>query len=143
MKFLAILPFIIPALAADRFVIKAWSALGDQFKNTKIFKVNSHPHVFSVGGTEGTELFLRFGDNGALYDQDGRGINLDLTTGEMGNSAPFKGQATTGFGLKGDHLVFRNQDIWRACPSGPKTFSLSLSPCTGGTPIVLQKVDVK
>lgn len=142
MKFLAFLPLILPALA-DHFVIKAWSTQSNQFQNTKIYKVDSHPHVFSVGGNEGKELFLRFGTDGMLYDQDGRGVNLDPSTGEMGSVDPFNGQATTGFGVNGDHLVFRNQDAWRACPSAPDKFSLALSNCVGGTPIVLQKVDIK
>lgn len=143
MKFLAILPFVLPALA-DVFVIKAWSTQSDQFQNTQVFKVDSHPHVFSVGGNEGNELFLRFGDSGTLYDQDGRGVNMDPQTGEMGNVDPFNGQcATPGFSVNGDHLVFNGQDAWSACPSGENKFSLALSNCYGGTPIVLQKVDIQ
>lgn len=141
MKFFAILPLIIPALA-DSFVIKAWSTNSDQFQNTQILKANSHPHVFSVGGGDGYELVLNLGDNGTLYDQDGVGINLDGSTGEMGSVDPFGGQATPGFGFNGDHLVFNGQDAWSACPSGSDQFSLALSACVGGTPIVLQRVGV-
>lgn len=112
-------------------------------KDTKVFKVDSHPHVFSVGGKEGKELFLKFGANGSLFDQDGRGINMDPNTGEMGNVAPFgREAASTGFSIKGDHLVYGGKDAWRACPSG-NGYSLALSNCVGGTPIVLQQVIVK
>lgn len=143
MKFIAILPFILPALAAEVFVVKAWSTGSGQMKNTQVFKVDSHPNVFSVGGNQGKEVFLTFGKDGTLYDQDGRGINVDPKTGEMGNSAPFGGKATPGFGVKGDHLVFNGKDEWRACPSGQNQFSLAMSKCVGGTPIVLQKVTTK
>lgn len=143
MKFLTILPFVLPAIASDVFVLKAWSTQSEQFKNTKINKVDSHPHVFSVGGNEGHELFLRFGKDGTLYDQNGRGVNLYSNTGEMGNVDPFTGKATPGFSVNGDHLIFNGKDAWMACPSGGNKFSLALTNCVGGTHIVLQKVDIK
>lgn len=126
----------------DQFVIKAWSTQSDQFKDTKVFKVDSHPHVFSVDGNEGKEVFLRFQlDGTSLVDQDGRGINLDPNTGEFGNVAPFgRAEASKGFSLKGDHLIFNGKDAWRACPSAENKFSLALSECFGGTDIVLQVV---
>lgn len=143
MKFFAILPFILPAFAAEVFVVKASSAGSGQLKNTQIFKVDSHPNVFSVGGNQGKELFLTFGKDGTLYDQDGRGINMDAKTGEMGNSAPFGGKATPGFAIKDGNLIFNGKNEWRACPSGQNQYSLAMSKCVGGSPIVLQKVTIK
>lgn len=124
------------------FYLKAWSKEGSQFLNTPIMKVDSHPHVFSVGGDEGKELIVNFQDDDtSLVDQDGRGVNHDPNTGEMGSVAPFGREAATpGFSINGDHLVFENRDEWKACPSGENKFSLADGECTGGTPIVLQVV---
>lgn len=128
----------------DNFQLKAWSTESDKFQNTPIMKVDEHPHVFSVGGDKGKDLEVHFsGDDGSLSDQDGRGVNHDSDTGEVGNSAPFgRGKPTPGFSIDGDHLIFEGKDNWRACPSSESEYSLANNDCVGGTPIVLQVVYV-
>lgn len=122
----------------NQFTLKAW---GGQFQNTPIMKVDAHPHVFSVGGTLGKDVVLEFFDTSSLVDQDERGINLDSSTGEFGNVAPFgRAPATPGFSINGDHLIFAGKDNWLACPSAPGVYSLANNNCIGGTHIVLQVV---
>lgn len=124
------------------FYLKAWSTDGSKFQNTPIKKVESHAHVFAVGGDDGKDVILNFQDDDtSLSDQDGRGVKHDSDTGEVGNVAPFGREAATpGFSIDGDHLVFENRDEWRACPSGDDKHSLADNDCEGGTPIVLQVV---
>ncbi|XBA50430.1 hypothetical protein SBP28_005005 [Candidozyma auris] len=133
---------VYPGAPKSQFYLKAWSEEGDQFSNTPIKKVDSHPHVFAVGGDEGKDLVVNFQDDGtSLVDEDGRGVKHDSNTGEVGSVAPFgREPATPGFGINGDHLVFEGRDDWKACPSGPDKFSLSDGDCEGGTNIVLQVV---
>ncbi|QWW25435.1 hypothetical protein CA7LBN_004322 [Candidozyma auris] len=133
---------VYPGAPKSQFYLKAWSEEGDQFSNTPIKKVDSHPHVFAVGGDEGKDLVVNFQDDGtSLVDEDGRGVKHDPNTGEVGSVAPFgREPATPGFGINGDHLVFEGRDDWKACPSGPDKFSLSDGECVGGTNIVLQVV---
>lgn len=117
-------------------------ASGTKFQYAAIKKVDSHPHVFSVGGNEGTDLVLTLKSDGTLVDQDGRGVNLDPKTGELGSVAPFGRQAaTTGFAIKDGHLVHDGQDNWRACPSGEDKYSLANNDCIGGTGIALHTID--
>lgn len=115
---------------------------GSAFQNAAIKKVDSHPHVFSVGGTEGADLELTFqDDNSSLVDQNARGINLDAATGELGDVAPFgRAPATTGFSIVEGNLAYNGQQTWKACPSGENKFSLSNKDCTGGTGIALKVV---
>lgn len=116
-------------------------ASGTQFQNAAIKKVDSHPHVFSVGGSDGKDVVLTLQSDGSLVDQDGRGIYLDTQTGELGNVAPFGRQAATkGFSINDGHLLWDGKDNWKACPSGPDTFSLANNDCIGGTGIVLHVV---
>lgn len=119
-------------------------ASGTKFQYAAIKKVDSHPHVFSVGGDEGKDLELTLKSDGTLVDQDGRGIFLDTKSGELGDVAPFGRQAATnGFSIKDSHLVHDGKDNWKACPSGDNKFSLANNDCTGGTAIALHVVDQK
>lgn len=135
---------VYPGDDKNSFQLKAWSTDSDKFQNTPIKKVDEHPHVFSVGGDKGKDLEVHFsGDDGSLSDQNGRGVNHDPATGEVGNSAPFgRGKPTPGFSIDGDHLIFEGKDNWRACPSSDSEYSLANNDCVGGTPIVLQVVYV-
>lgn len=115
-------------------------AVGNNFNNVPIMKVDAHPHVFSVGGTDGSGLVVSFqSDKTSLVDLTGRGVNLDPSTGELGSVAPFgRAPATPGFTIPNFDLAFQNSQGWRACPSGVNQFSLALSQCVGGTDIVLK-----
>ncbi|GEQ71092.1 hypothetical protein JCM33374_g4773 [Metschnikowia sp. JCM 33374] len=115
---------------------------GSAVQNSGIKKVQEHPHVFSVGGSEGEFLTLTFdNDNTSLVDQDGRGINLDQSTGELGDVAPFGRQpATKGFSIKNGHLAYNGNIDWNACPSAPNKYSLSNKECTGGISIALRVI---
>lgn len=111
---------------------------GTDFQYQAIKKVDSHPHVFSVGGSEGEDLVFTFNDDGSLVDQSGRGIYVDPTTGEIGNVDPFGAQkASTGFAIKDSDLTFDGVDGFYACPSGENVYSLSKNECTGGTGVAL------
>lgn len=111
---------------------------GLQLQLSAIKKVPSHPHVFSVGGDEGSDLVLTFSEDGTtLTDQDNRGVQVDSTTGEVGDVAPFgRTQATSGFVVKDGYLQF-GQDAFYACPSGVNKFSLTTKSCEGGQAIAL------
>lgn len=111
---------------------------GLQLQLSAIKKVPSHPHVFSVGGDEGSDLVLTFSDDGTtLADQDNRGVQVDSSTGEVGDVPPFgRTQATSGFVVKDGYLQF-GQDVFYACPSGVNKFSLSTKSCEGGQEIAL------
>lgn len=115
---------------------------GTQFQNVPIKKDTSHPHVFSVGGDAGSDLQLAFSDDkSSLVDQDGTAINLDQSTGELGDVAPFgREPATTGFSIVDGYFAYNGDQGWRACPSGENIFSLANSDCTGGTDIALKVV---
>ncbi|ODV66709.1 hypothetical protein HYPBUDRAFT_153424 [Hyphopichia burtonii NRRL Y-1933] len=115
---------------------------GSKFQYAAIKKVDSHPHVFSVGGDEGKDVTLTLRSDGTLYDQDQKGIYVDPKTGEFGNVAPFGRQAPSkGFKIKDGHLTYNGKDNWSACPSGDNKFSLANNGCTGGTGIALKVVD--
>lgn len=117
---------------------------GSKFQYAAIKKVDSHPHVFSVGGNEGQDLTLSFQDDKtSLVDLTGRGINLDSNTGELGNVAPFgRAPATPGFSIVDGDLAFGGKQAWKACPSGGDKYSLANNDCTGGTGIALKLVYV-
>ncbi|KAM9901271.1 hypothetical protein OXX79_004634 [Metschnikowia pulcherrima] len=117
---------------------------GSSVQYSSIKKVKEHPHVFSVGGSAGEDLKLTLDtESSTLVDQDGRGINLDQNTGELGDVAPFGRQpATTGFSIKDGHLSYNGSQDWKACPSGDNAFSLSNKECTGGIDIALKVVTV-
>lgn len=105
-------------------------------------KVDSHPHVFSVGGDEGKDLTLSFNSDGSLHDQDGRGVYVDPNTGEIGNVDPWGQQsASTGFSVENDDLEFQGNAGFWACPSGGNKLSLSRNECTGGTSVALHVVN--
>lgn len=115
---------------------------GTQFQNQAIKKVDSHPHVFSVGGSEGSDISFVLSPDGTLVDQDGRGVYHDSNTGELGNVDPWGQQKPTpGFSIKDNHLVLDGHDNWKACPSGGDKFSLANNDCTGGTGIALHVID--
>lgn len=117
---------------------------GTKFQNAPIKKVQSHLHVFSVGGTEGSDVSLTLLTDGSLVDQDNVAIFHDPNTGELGNVNPFgTEQPTKGFAIKDGHLVLDGNDNWKACPSGTNQFSLANNDCTGGTGIVLHVLDPK
>lgn len=117
---------------------------GTKFQYAPIKKVQSHLHVFSVGGTEGADVCLTLLTDGSLVDQDNLAIFHDPNTGELGNVNPFgTEQPTKGFAIKDGHLVLDGHDNWKACPSGTNKFSLANNDCTGGTGIVLHVVDPK
>lgn len=117
---------------------------GSQFQYVPIKKVDSHPHVFSVGGDEGDDLTVSFQDDKtSLVDSTGRGVNWDSNTGEVGNVAPFgRAPATQGFSISDGDLTLNGQQNWRACPSGPNKWSLATNDCVGGTGLALMVVYV-
>lgn len=85
---------------------------------------------FLLVENQGIELYLRFGDNGSLYDQDGWGINMDPQAGEMGYIDPYEGQqASQDFGVPEEYLFSNEMDSWMACPSGVDQFFLAMSEC--------------
>lgn len=110
---------------------------GTKFQHNPIKKVESHPHVFSVGGTEGEDLKLTLKDDGTLVDQNGRGIMV-RPSGEFGDVSPWGDEAPTqGFAIQDCNLVLNGKQDWKACPSGDNQFSLAVNDCTGGTGIAL------
>ncbi|KAG7193759.1 uncharacterized protein KQ657_000450 [Scheffersomyces spartinae] len=125
--------------AADSFGLRA-KAAGSALDNTPIYKVDSHPHVFSVAGNEGVELSLTLYSDGTMTDQTGRGVYVDPNTGEVGNVDPFGQQANSkNFGINNGYLTYKGSEDFYACPSGPNKWSLTVKGgCTGGTQIMLQ-----
>lgn len=110
---------------------------GTKFQHNAIKKVASHPHVFSVGGTEGEDLKLTLNADGTLVDQNGRGVII-RPSGEFGDVSPWGDEAPTkGFAIKDSNLVLNGKQEWKACPSGENRFSLAINDCTGGTGIAL------
>ena len=115
---------------------------GSQFQYNSIKKVPSHVHVFSVGGTDGSDVTLTLKPDGTLVDQDGRGIYVNPETGDFGNVDPWGIQkASTGFSIKNNNLVYNNQGNWKACPSGVDKYSLANNDCVGGTGVSLYVVN--
>ncbi|CUM45269.1 uncharacterized protein AC631_05146 [Debaryomyces fabryi] len=115
---------------------------GSKFDCDPIKKVDSHPHVFSVGGNEGSDLYLTLREDGSLVDQTGRGIYIDPSTGEFGNVDPWGEQTPScGFEIKDNILIYQGTNDWKACPSGPDKYSLARNDCTGGTDIDLKVLD--
>lgn len=115
---------------------------GSDVQNAGIKQVPEHPHVFSVGGTDGSDLYLSFQDDKtSLVDGNGRGVNVDSNTGEIGSVAPFgRAPATTGFSISEDgDLSFDESEGFYACPSG-KAYSLSNKSCEGGISIALKVI---
>lgn len=109
-----------------------------------IFKVDSHPHVFSVGGNEGYTVLLRIRKDRSIVDGSDRGIYINPDTGEFGNVDPWGEQdPTKGFAKRNGYLVYKDSDQWYACPSGPEKYSLANKKCIGGTSIKLKVHDVK
>lgn len=125
--------------AADSFGLRA-IASGSKVDNTPIYKVDSHPHVFSVAGNEGYEVSLTLASDGTMTDQSGRGIFVDPNTGEIGNVDPWgQQQKTSNFANNNGWLTYKGSDCFYACPSGDNKWSLtSKGGCTGGTQIKLQ-----
>jgi hypothetical protein len=116
---------------------------GSNVQNAPIKKVDSHLHVFSVGGSEGKAVTLTLKEDGSLVDQDGVGIFVDPNTGEFGDINPNPWgteKPVTGFSLKDGHLLYQGKDNWSACPSAPDKYSLANNNCIGGTSIVLKVV---
>lgn len=115
---------------------------GSDVQNAAIKQVPDHPHVFSVGGSQGSDLTVAFQDDKVtLVDANGRGVNVDPYTGEVGSVAPFgRAPATSGFSVSNDgHLTFSNSEGFYACPSG-NGYSLSDKSCTGGISIALKVI---
>ena len=129
-------PTAAPADSKKEFGIVAVRS-GTKFQYNAIKKVESHPHVFSVGGTEGEDLKLTLKDDGTLVDQNGRGIMV-RPSGEFGDVSPWGDEAPTkGFAIQDSNLVLNGKQEWKACPSGDNQFSLAVNDCTGGTGIAL------
>lgn len=130
-----------PTETATGFELLATSS-DKLFHNTPIRRVESHLHVFSVGGTEGDVLVLKFNAGStSLGDQTGRGVNLDSSTGELGDVAPFgREAATTGFSISNGLFAYDGKTKWRACPSAVDKYSLTNGDCVGGTGITLKVV---
>lgn len=126
--------------ASSQFSLKARTVDDKSLEKVPIKKVDSHPHVFSVGGNAGEDLVVQFQkDEESLVDSTGRGVNVDPNTGEVGSVAPFgRAPATKGFSLLGKHLRFDNADHWRACPSGENQFSLTIKDGPGCKTIQLE-----
>lgn len=115
---------------------------GSDVQNAGIKQVADHPHVFSVGGTEGSDLTISFADDKtSLVDSNGRGVNVDSSTGEVGSVAPFgRAPATTGFSISDQgHLTFDKSENFFACPSG-NGYSLTEKSCENGISIALRVV---
>lgn len=113
-------------------------ANGGILNGRDIKRVDSHPHVFSVGGGDGWTVFLNLNSDGSLCDANsGRGIYLDPNTGELGYVDPWGQQSpTTGFTIDCDKgLCHDGWCTWRGCPSGPDKYSMTLSSfnCIGGS----------
>lgn len=111
---------------------------GGSLNGRDIKKVDSHPHVFSVGGDDGVTVFLNLNSDGSLCDANtGRAIYLDPNTGEFGYVDPWGQQAPTkGFTIDCDKgLCYNGCCTWRGCPSAPDKYSFTLSTynCIGGT----------
>jgi hypothetical protein len=116
---------------------------GSDVQNAAIKKVDSHLHVFSVGGNEGKDVSLTLKEDGSLVDQDGVGIFVDPNTGEFGDINPNSWgneKPVTGFSIKDGHLLYQGKENWSACPSAPDKYSLANNDCVGGTGIVLKVV---
>lgn len=135
-----------PAASSDITPGKKFSLVaihsGSQFQYVPIKNVPSHPHVFSVGGDEGSDLEVSFQDDKtSLVDLNGRGVNWDSSTGEVGLVAPFgRAPATSGFSIVDGDLALDGKQNWKACPSGDNKFSLATNDCVGGTGIALKIV---
>ena len=117
---------------------------GSQVQNAAIKKVDSHLHVFSVGGDEGKPVSLILKLDGTLVDQDGVGILIDSNTGEFGdiNPNPWGTETpSTGFSIQDGKLAYQGKTDWKACPSAPNKFSLARTDCVGGTSIDLKVVN--
>ena len=111
-------------------------APGTPVHNQDIKKVDSHPHVFTVGGDEGSTVFLNLNDDTSMSDASGRGIYMDPNTGEFGNVDPWgEQQPSKGFTICPNGLCYNDNCNWRACPSAPGVYSFTQSDCIGGTDI--------
>lgn len=103
-----------------------------------IKRVEGHPHVFSVGGDDGTNVQFKVFSNGTMVDGTGRGIYVNSGTGEVGLVSPWSDQvATAGFSIVGNKLAFKNLITFRSCPAGSGAASLSVLDCMGGVSIAL------
>lgn len=85
---------------------------------------DSHPQVFSVGGSEGVFAEFKLNDDSTLTDNiTGRGVYYNTDTGEVGLVSPWGDQAaSTGFSADFD-LFLNGKQLFAACPSG-KGYSL-------------------
>ncbi|CAN3373459.1 hypothetical protein DIURU_003014 [Diutina rugosa] len=123
--------------AKDNFAVKV-DAEGTDFQDKSIKKVGAHPHVFSVGGDDGRDLTLSLKSDGTLIDQDGRGIFVG-DNGDVGNVDPFgEQQATGGFSISDDKLVYNGDQGFFACPGGENQFSLTVKGWDGCTGLKLK-----
>ncbi|CAN3356573.1 hypothetical protein DICA3_C03994 [Diutina catenulata] len=134
-------PTVVPA--AKQFGLISIHS-GSNVQNLGIKKVDSHVHVFSVGGSEGKDLFLTLSSDGTLFDQDGRGIFVG-ENGDVGNVDPWgKQRPTGGFSVKDGNLLYQGQNAFYACPSGPNgKYSLTVKGWNGCTGIALKTIAKK
>lgn len=126
------------------FMMKACSP-GNSVDGYVINKVDSHPHVFSVGGNEGCSVLLSIQDDTSMKDSSLRGVYIDPNTGEFGNVDPWGQEAaTTGFCKDNGYLLYNGNCDFYACPSGENKYSLVVKEgCTGGQKLKLKYEDVK
>lgn len=122
------------AASKDNFGLVAIRS-GSQFQNLAIKKTSP---VFQVGGSEGDDLTLTLSTDGALYDQDGRGVFVN-ENGDLGNVDPWGQQlATQGFLIKDGNLYYQDEQSFYACPGGENKFSLTVKGWDGCTGIQLK-----
>lgn len=103
--------------------------------------VESHPHVFAVGGSQGTAVEFTLLSNTTLVDATGRGINVDSKTGEVGLVNPWGTEAATKkFSNAKGMLALKGKNTFYSCPSDGDSPSLSVKKCTGGHAIQLSLI---
>lgn len=114
------------------------SCKGCSIDKKNVTYVDSHPHVFAVGGSQGTAVQLTLFSNTTMVDGTGRGINVDSSTGEVGLVNPWGTEAATKqFSNAKGMLAYKGNTTFYACPSGGDTPSLSVKKCTGGDSVQL------
>ncbi|GMM37484.1 hypothetical protein DASC09_048090 [Saccharomycopsis crataegensis] len=113
---------------------------GSAFQYAGVYEVESHPHVFSVAGSEGEYVNLTMKADSSLTNANGRGVYVDPSTGEVGLVG--EGQTpSTGFKIEENSLSYNDAEAFSACPSGENKWSLTFnSTCTGGTGVGLYVV---
>lgn len=123
-----------------RFALNA-KVDGHPLNDAQIKKVDSHPHVFSVGGDEGQwELLTLNLDDAHLIDSSDTAIHIIPETGEFGNIGSWGQDPSGPFDIVNDDLCYQGNCDWEACPTPDGRYSLihSSGNCDGSTQIKLR-----